>query len=1179
MLELLKPDTNTGKVHSLISQEVFGEIRSLRSFKLTGGSKDYIVCGSDSGKIAILEYNAQKNKFIKVHLETYGKSGCRRIVPGEYLAIDPKGRAVMIGATEKQKLVYILNRDAQARLTISSPLEAHKSNTLVFCMCGIDVGFENPMFACVELDYEECDQDPSVDASAVKQTLTFYELDLGLNHVVRKYSEQLEERANMLISVPGGNDGPGGILVCCEKYVIYKNFGDQQDIKMPIPRRRNDLNPERGIIINASSTHKSKSRFFFLLQTEQGDVFKVTLETSADDIVSEMRMKYFDTVPVASSMCVLKSGFLFVAAEFGSHYLYQIAHLGDDDGENEFTSLIELAEGDTFFYSARELKNIIQVDELESLSPIMSCHVRDYHSDTPQLYLACGKGPKSTMRVLKNGLEVSEMAVSELPGNPNAVWTVKTKEDDMFDSYIIVSFMNATLVLSIGETVEEVTDSGFLGTTPTLSCSLLGENSLVQVYPEGIRLIRADKRVNEWKAPGRKQIVKCAVNERQVVIALTGGELVYFEMGGGGNLNEFAERKEIGCEIVCMHLAKVPHTQQRTRFLAIGLADSTVRIISLGPYDCLQPLSMLALPALPQSVCIIEVGSNDDSTADNSTMHAGALLLNTGLQNGVLFRSTLDNNTGDLSDTRTRYLGTQPVNLFRITTQGNDAVLAMSSRSWLSYQHQNRFHLTPLSYDTLEFACGFTSEQCPEGIVAISKNSLRILALEKLGTIFNHVSTKLKYTPRRMVLHEGSKNWIIIETDHNTYTDQTKNQRKEEMIEELKEAAGEDDQELLSDIIPALNEQLPDEQFGAPKAGSGMWASRIHILDPDTQESHCVIELEQNLAAVSIETIRFQDNTSEWMVVVGCVRDMVLGARQPPVQGELRTYKIDQSGRRLEFMHSTSLEGIPTALCAFQNKLLVGVGKYLRIYDLGKRKLLKKCENKHIPYKIVGIKHVGQRIIVMDVQESCHWVRYRKQENQLVIFADDTYPRWCSACCVVDYSTVAIADKFGNFNVLRLPSDVNDDIQDDPSGTKALWSRGILSGASQKMELLCSYHVGETMLSLEKCSLATGAQDCIAYTTLSGSIGVFIPFNNHQDHDFFTHLELHMRNEQPPLLGRDHLAYRSAYYPVKHVIDGDLCEQFSSMDFSKQKQVAEELDKIPSEVTKKLEDLRTRFAF
>lgn len=52
---------------------------------------------------------------------------------------------------------------------------------------------------------------------------------------------------------------------------------------------------------------------------------------------------------------------------------------------------------------------------------------------------------------------------------------------DEYDAYIIVSFVNATLVLSIGETVEEVTDSGFLGTTPTLSCSLLGEDALVQV--------------------------------------------------------------------------------------------------------------------------------------------------------------------------------------------------------------------------------------------------------------------------------------------------------------------------------------------------------------------------------------------------------------------------------------------------------------------------------------------------------------------------------------------------------------------------------------------------------------------------------------------------------------------------------------------------------------------------
>ena len=36
-----------------------------------------------------------------------------------------------------------------------------------------------------------------------------------------------------------------------------------------------------------------------------------------------------------------------------------------------------------------------------------------------------------------------------------------------------------------------------------------------------------------------------------------------------------------------------------------------------------------------------------------------------------------------------------------------------------------------------------------------------------------------------------------------------------------------------------------------------------------------------------------------------------------------------------------------------------------------------------------------------------------------------------------------------------------------------------------------------------------------------------------QDIDFFQHLEMHLRAEQPSLCGRDHLSYRSYYMPVK----------------------------------------------
>lgn len=37
---------------------------------------------SDSGRVVILTYDPEKNELTKLHQETYGKTGCRRIVPG-----------------------------------------------------------------------------------------------------------------------------------------------------------------------------------------------------------------------------------------------------------------------------------------------------------------------------------------------------------------------------------------------------------------------------------------------------------------------------------------------------------------------------------------------------------------------------------------------------------------------------------------------------------------------------------------------------------------------------------------------------------------------------------------------------------------------------------------------------------------------------------------------------------------------------------------------------------------------------------------------------------------------------------------------------------------------------------------------------------------------------------------
>ena len=70
------------------------------------------------------------------------------------------------------------------------------------------------------------------------------------------------------------------------------------------------------------------------------------------------------------------------------------------------------------------------------------------NEDTPQVYAACGRGPRSTLRVLRHGLEVTEMAVSELPGNPNAVWTVKKRADGNFSTDTLLDIINESKKLN-----------------------------------------------------------------------------------------------------------------------------------------------------------------------------------------------------------------------------------------------------------------------------------------------------------------------------------------------------------------------------------------------------------------------------------------------------------------------------------------------------------------------------------------------------------------------------------------------------------------------------------------------------------------------------------------------------------------------------------------------------------
>ncbi len=382
-------------------------------------------------------------------------------------------------------------------------------------------------------------------------------------------------------------------------------------------------------------------------------------------------------------------------------------------------------------------------------------------------------------------------------------------------------------------------------------------------------------------------------------------------------------------------------------------------------------------------------------------------------------------------------------------------------------------------------------------------------------------SISLTYTPRHFVRHPEQPLFYVVESDNNVLSFSTKSR-------------------LLNDssIVNGDGVVLAPEDFGYPR-GKGHWASCIHVVDPVmAKETLQRIDFDDNEAAVSIATVSFSSQDDETFLVVGTGKDMVVSPRSS-TSGFIHVYRFQEDGKELEFIHKTKVEEPPLALMGFQGRLLAGVGTDLRIFDLGMKQLLRKCQAQIVPNLVVGLQTQGNRIIVSDVQESVVYVVYKFQENRLIPFVDDVIARWTTCTTMVDYETVAGGDKFGNLWLLRCPQKASEEADEDGSGAHLVHERQYLQGAPNRVALMSHFFPQDIPTSIQKTQLVAGGRDILVWTGLQGTLGIFIPFVSREDVDFFQSLEQHLRSEDAPLAGRDHLIYRSYYVPVKGVIDGD----------------------------------------
>jgi len=76
---------------------------------------------------------------------------------------------------------------------------------------------------------------------------------------------------------------------------------------------------------------------------------------------------------------------------------------------------------ETYFWP-RKLVNLNKLEEWDSMAVITDTKVDDLLNEgSNQIYNLCAAGNRSSLRILKHGVSVNEMAAKGLPKKPNAV--------------------------------------------------------------------------------------------------------------------------------------------------------------------------------------------------------------------------------------------------------------------------------------------------------------------------------------------------------------------------------------------------------------------------------------------------------------------------------------------------------------------------------------------------------------------------------------------------------------------------------------------------------------------------------------------------------------------------------------------------------------------------------------
>ncbi|KAL2345350.1 hypothetical protein Fmac_006635 [Flemingia macrophylla] len=141
---------------------------------------------------------------------------------------------------------------------------------------------------------------------------------------------------------------------------------------------------------------------------------------------------------------------------------------------------------------------------IQNIAPILDMAVVDYHDEKhDQMFACCGVAPEGSLRIIRNGINVEKLhRTASIYQGVTGTWTIRMKVTDSHHSFLVLSFVEETRILSVGLSFTDVTDSvGFQPNVCTLACGLVTDGLLVQIHQSTVKLCLPTKAAHSEGIP------------------------------------------------------------------------------------------------------------------------------------------------------------------------------------------------------------------------------------------------------------------------------------------------------------------------------------------------------------------------------------------------------------------------------------------------------------------------------------------------------------------------------------------------------------------------------------------------------------------------------------------------------------------------------------------------------